>query len=197
MNPIDDTAWQTLLLDARTHQGWTDAPVDDALLARLYTLARMGPTAMNCQPLRVVFVRSPEARARLKPALAAGNVDKTMAAPVTAILAYDTHFHDHMDLLAPHAPGASERLGSLPPEDHRTMAQRNAHLQAGYLIVTARGLGLDCGPMAGFDAERLDAAFFPDGLWRSFLLVNLGHGDPSRLRPRAPRLDFDTACRVV
>jgi 3-hydroxypropanoate dehydrogenase len=197
MRILDDAAWRLLFLDARTHNGWTEQPVDDAILRRLYELVRMGPTSMNCQPVRLVFVKSREAKNRLRPALSAGNVDKTMAAPVTAIVAYDAEFYLKMAKLVPHSPDAGKRIGGMEPEARRRMALLSASLQGGYLIIVARGLGLDCGPMAGFDAEKVDSEFFPDGKWRSMLLLNLGHGDAARLHPRAPRLEFDEACRIV
>lgn len=197
MPALDSETWRQLLLDARTHNGWIDQPVDDALLRRLYELARMGPTAMNSQPVRLVFVRSREAKERLRPTLAAGNVDKTMAAPVTAIVAYDTEFYVKLAKLAPHLPDAGKRIGGMEPDARRRMGLLSATLQGGYIILAARGLGLDCGPMGGFDADKVDAEFFPDGAWKSIYLLNLGHGDPAKLRPRAPRLDFDEACRIV
>lgn len=197
MSEIDENAWKQLLTEAHTHNGWLDQPVEDALLHRLYELLRMGPTALNCQPLRLVFVKTAEAKARLKPALDAGNVDKTMAAPVTAIVAFDTQFHEKLGKLVPHWPGARDAIGSMPAPALEGMARLNATLQGGYFITTARGLGLDCGPMAGFKNALVDAEFFPDGQWRSLFLVNLGHGDVSKVRPRAPRLDFDEACRIA
>ena len=197
MKHLDDTVWRQLLLDARTHNGWSGEPLDDAVLRRLYELARMGPTAMNSQPVRLVFVKSTEAKERLRPALAAGNVDKTMAAPVTAIVAYDTEFYGKMEKLVPHAPDAGRRIGGMDAESRRRMALLSATLQGGYIILAARGLGLDCGPMGGFDADKVDAEFFPDHIWKSIFLLNLGHGDPAKLHPRAPRLDFDEACRIV
>jgi 3-hydroxypropanoate dehydrogenase len=157
----------------------------------------MGPTAMNSQPMRIVFVKSAEAKARLKPSLSPGNVDKTMAAPVTAIIAYDNEFYEKMGKLAPQFPDVTNTLGALAPTIREQMASLSATLQAGYLIVAARGLGLDCGPMGGFERAQVDSAFFPDGRWKSLLLVNLGYGDPSKLYPRAPRLDFDEACKVL
>lgn len=197
MTSLDDAAWRRLFLDARTHNGWTDEPVEDTLLCRLYELVRMGPTAMNSQPVRLVFVKNPEAKKRLRPALAAGNVDKTMAAPVTAIVAYDTEFYEKMSRLVPHAPDAGRRIGGMDAESRRRMALLSATLQGGYIILAARGLGLDCGPMGGFDAGKVDAEFFADGKWKSIFLLNLGHGDPAKLHSRAPRLDFDEACRIV
>jgi 3-hydroxypropanoate dehydrogenase len=197
MPALDTGTWRQLLLDARTHNGWLDQPVDDALLRRLYDLARMGPTAMNCQPVRLVFVKSHEAKGRLRPTLSAGNVDKTMAAPVTAIVAYDTEFYLKLTKLVPHAPDAGKEISGMPVEARRRMALLSATLQGGYIILAARGLGLDCGPMGGFDADEVDAEFFADGKWKSIYLLNLGHGDPAKLHPRAPRLDFDEACRIV
>jgi len=197
MPSLDEVARRQLFLDARTHNAWLEQPVDDDLLRRLYGLLRMGPTASNSQPLRIVFVRTVIAKERLRPALDAGNVEKTMRAPVTAILAWDTEFYAQMAKLVPHRPDAGQRLAALKPELRRQMAVLSATLQAGYFIIAARGMGLDCGPMGGFDQGRVDAEFFADGKWKSLLLVNLGHGDAARLHPRAPRLDFDEACRIV
>ncbi|WP_434387138.1 malonic semialdehyde reductase [Melittangium boletus] len=193
--PLDTATLNTLFADARTHNVWLDRPVEDALLQRLYELARMGPTSMNTQPLRLVFVKSPEARQRLKPALSAGNVDKTMSAPVTAIVAYDSRFHEQMHKLFP-ARDVKPMFQAMPEENVRKMAYMNSSLQGGYLIVAARGLGLDCGPMAGFDNAKVDETFFPDGQWKSNFLLNLGYGDASKLHPRGPRLDFAEACRI-
>ena len=197
MTMVDDATWRLLLLDARTQNGWTSQTVEDAVLHRLYELARMGPTAMNSQPVRLVFAKSREAKERLRPALAPANVDKAMAAPVTAIVAYDTEFYTKLAKLVPHAPDAAKRIGGIDAESRQRMALLSATLQGGYVILTARGLGLDCGPMGGFDANRVDAEFFPDGKWKSIFLLNLGHGDPAKVRPRAPRLDFDEACSIL
>ncbi|MBM7118951.1 malonic semialdehyde reductase [Archangium primigenium] len=193
--PLDTATLNTLFADARTHNVWLDRPVEDALLQRLYELARMGPTSMNTQPLRLVFVKSPEAKQRLKPALSAGNVDKTMSAPVTAIVAYDSRFHEQMHKLFP-ARDVKPMFQAMPEENVRKMAHMNSSLQGGYLIVAARGLGLDCGPMAGFDNAKVDETFFPDGQWKSNFLLNLGYGDSTKLHPRGPRLDFAEACRI-
>lgn len=197
MPALDNDAWGLLLVDARTHTGWLDRKVDDAVLRRLYELARMGPTSMNSQPVRLVFVTSPEAKERLRPALAAGNVPKAMSAPVTVIVAYDTEFYSKMGKLVPHSPNAGEQTGKMETKASERMAFLSAALQGGYLILAARGLGLDCGPMGGFDADKVDAEFFADGKWKSLFLLNLGHGDAAKLRPRAPRLDFDEACSIL
>lgn len=194
---IDAAARALLFTSARTHRAWRDAPWDDGLLRELYGLVSLAPTAMNAQPARFVFVRSPEGKERLRPALAPGNVDKTMAAPATAIVAYDIAFHGRLAALSPGMAKAAAQMAAMSDGARERTAIQSATLSAGYLILAARGLGLDCGPMSGFDGARLDAAFFPDGGWRSILLVNLGSGDPSGLRPREPRLPFDAACRIA
>ena len=196
MNPtLDAAALAALFLDARTHNGWTDAPVSDATLQQLYALVRMGPTSANCSPARFVFVRTPEGKALLAPALSKGNLDKTMAAPVTVIAAWDTAFYEQLPRLFPHADAKSWFTGS-PAMAHET-AFRNASLQAGYLILAARALGLDAGPMSGFDKPKVDAAFFAGSTWTTNFLINLGHGDASRLFGRSPRLAFEEACRFA
>ncbi|WP_426755682.1 malonic semialdehyde reductase [Myxococcus sp. Y35] len=192
---LDDTALDQLFLNARTHNAWLDKPVADDVLQQLYALTRMAPTAANSQPVRIVFVKSREAKERLKPALSPGNVDKTMNAPVTAIIAYDTEFYEKLPQLFP-ARDMKSGIASRPPEVREKMAYMNSSLQGGYFILAARALGLDCGPMAGFDNALVDAAFFPDGKWRSNFLVNLGYGDAEKLFPRNPRLDFSEACRI-
>jgi len=151
---------------------------------------------MNAQPARFVFVRSEVAKAQLVPALAPGNVEKMMGAGATAIVAYDTEFYEKMPFLVPHSAGLGAELARLPDEARHRMGYLSAVLQGAYCILAARGLGLDCGPMAGFDNALVDAAFFADGKWRSIFLINLGHGDPSALKPRQPRLPFDEACRI-
>jgi 3-hydroxypropanoate dehydrogenase len=185
-----------LFTDARTHMAWLDRPVDDALLRRIYDLAKMGPTGANSQPMRVLFAKSAAAKEKLRPALAPGNVDKTMAAPATAIIAFDTHFYEHMPRLFPMRPQMRDEVAARPPEVRERQAFQSATLQAGYLILAARALGLDCGPMGGFDPAKVDAAFFADQTWRTTLLVNLGYGDRAKLFPRLPRLDFEEACRI-
>jgi 3-hydroxypropanoate dehydrogenase len=164
-------------------------------LHQLYDLVKMGPTSANCLPARFVFVQSPEAKVRLKPCLAPNNVDKTMAAPATVIVAYDTEFYEKLPYLFHHADARAWFAGN--PALIQSTAFRNGSLQGGYLILAARALGLDCGPMSGFDNAKVDAAFFPDGKVKSNFLVNLGHGDPEKLRPRGPRLAFEEACQIV
>jgi 3-hydroxypropanoate dehydrogenase len=185
-----------LFTGARTHNVWLDRPVDDSLLRRVYEIARMAPTSANSQPMRVVFVKSPSAKEKLRPTLAPFNADKTMAAPVTAIVARDVAFYEKMPKLFPARPEMRDAFANLPAAVVERMSYQSATLQAGYLILAARSLGLDCGPMGGFEPEKVDAAFFPDGAWKSTLLVNLGYGDPAKLFPRNPRLDFDEACRI-
>jgi 3-hydroxypropanoate dehydrogenase len=172
--------------------------VDESTLRRIYDLAKLGPTSANTMPMRVVFVKSREAKERLKPALAAGNVEKTLAAPVCAIVAFDMKFYEFVPRLFPHNPQFGQLFTQPGQEEFtKTHAFRNGTLQGAYLIIAARALGLDAGPMSGFDNAKVDAAFFPDGRWKSNFLINLGYGDASKLKPRLPRLDFDEACRIV
>src|SRR5438045_6028527 len=182
--------------NARTHNVWLNKPVPDDLLRAVYDLAKMGPTSANMCPLRVVFVKSREAKERLKPALHAGNVDKTMAAPVTAILGMDVHFYEQLPKLFPHAD-AKAWFKDLPGDVLEQLALRNSSLQGAYFMLAARALGLDCGPMSGFNNALVDAAFFAGTTVKSNFLCNLGHGDATKLYPRSPRLDFDEACQLV
>lgn len=192
---LSDDGLDLLFRNARTHRAWLDRPVSDVVLQALYEIARLGPTSGNCSPMRVVFVRSPEAKQRLKPALDSGNVGKTMAAPVTAIVGHDLRFVEYMPRLNPRL---AERGGfAESPQGAATTAFRNGTLQGAYLIIAARALGLDCGPMSGFDNARVDAEFFPDGRVASNFVCNLGYGDATKLRPRGPRLEFDDACQIV
>ena len=193
--PLDDAALGQLFREARTHNGWQPKTIGEDTLRRLHDLLKMGPTSANCLPARFVFVQSPEAKARLKPCLAPNNVEKTMAAPVTVILGYDTEFYEKLPQLFPHTDARSWFAGN--PELIQSTAFRNASLQGGYLILAARALGLDCGPMSGFDHAQVDAAFFPGGKVKSNFLINLGYGDPSKVRPRGPRLAFEDACRIA
>ena len=192
---LDDGSLDLLFRQARTHRNWVAEGVSEDSLRQIWELARMGPTSANCCPLRIVFVVSPEAKERLRPALDAGNVDKTMAAPATAIFAYDTRFYEAMGKLAPHLDARAVFAGN--DELVVSTAMRNGTLQAAYFILAARALGLDAGPMSGFDNALVDREFFPDGRYRSNFLCNLGHGDPAKLRPRAARLEFDEACQVL
>jgi 3-hydroxypropanoate dehydrogenase len=185
-----------LFTEARTHSAWLDRPVPRDLVERLYALVRMGPTGGNAQPMRAVFVESRDAKERLRPTLMPGNVDKTMSAPVTAIVAFDTSYYEKLPQLSPSRPEARDRIAGMPEAQRDRLGTQSALLQAGYLILAARALGLDCGPMGGFDPAKVDAAFFPDGAWRSLLLVNLGYGDRDKLSPRLPRLSFEEAWRV-
>jgi 3-hydroxypropanoate dehydrogenase len=182
--------------NARTYSAWLDKSVEDALLRQVYDLARMGPTSANMSPMRLIFVKSKEAKERLKPALDKGNVDKTMAAPVTAIVGMDIHFFEKLPKLFPHAD-ARAWFKDLPDNVLEYTALRNGSLQGAYLIMAARSLGLDCGPMSGFNNALVDAAFFAGTTVKSNFLCNLGYGDAGKLYPRSPRLDFDEACKVV
>lgn len=191
---LDDAALDTLFRDARSFSYWLDKPVSDEQLHALYELMKWGPTAANCNPARLVFVKSPEAKARLAPCLSEGNVAKSMSAPVVAIVAMDMEFYEQLPRLFPHTDARSWYAGK--PDAIRSAAFRNSSLQGAYLIMAARSLGLDCGPMSGFDAQKLDATFFPDRPWQSNFICALGYGDVSRLYPRGPRLAFDEACRI-
>jgi 3-hydroxypropanoate dehydrogenase len=196
MTVLNDDTLRQLFLDARTHRKWIDRPVDEALLRRVYDLARWPPTSANSLPMRLVFVKSAGAKERLRPALDAGNVEQTMTAPVTAIVAYDTRFFEEMSKHALARPELADRFAAAPETVRERLSFQGGTLQGAYLILAARTLELDCGPMGGFDRAKVDAVFFPDGRWKSNFLLNLGYGDPATLRPRAPRLDFDVACRI-
>lgn len=193
--PLDSNALAALFTEARTHNGWSDQPVTDAELQKIYELTRMGPTSANCSPARFVFVRSAEAKEKLRPALSSGNLEKTMAAPVTVIAAIDEQFFEKLPELFPHADAKSWFTSS--PAVAEETAFRNGTLQAGYLILAARSLGLDTGPMSGFDKAKVDQAFFAGTSWKSNFLINLGHGDPSKLFGRLPRLSFEEACMLA
>jgi 3-hydroxypropanoate dehydrogenase len=192
---LDDQALDTLFLEARTHNGWTDQPVSDDDLRRIYDVLKFGPTSANSSPARFVFLRTAAARERLLPALSPGNVAKTMAAPAVAIVAYDPAFYDQLPRLFPHADARAWFSGN--PALAEETAFRNSTLQGAYLIIAARACGLDTGPMSGFDRAKVDEIFFAESGWKSNFLINLGHGDRAALFPRSPRLDFDEACRVL
>jgi len=192
---LEETTLASLFSEARTHGYWNDQPVSDEQLAKLYDLTRMGPTSANCSPARFVFVRSAEGKEKLKPTLSSGNLDKTMNAPVTVIVAYDREFYEALPRLFPHGDARSWFTSS--PEFAEQTALRNSSMQAAYLILAARAMGLDTGPMSGFDRTKLDAAFFAGSTWTANLLINLGYGNPEKLHPRLPRLAFDEACTLA
>lgn len=193
---LDPEALDLLFRNARTNVAWLDEPVPDHKLREVYDQMKFGPTSMNCTPARILFLRSKEAKERLKPALSPANVDKTMAAPVTAIVAYDLKFYDHLYQLFPHFAGARDIFANnLALAD--VTAFRNGTLQGGYFILAARASGLDCGPMSGFDNAKVDAEFFAGESVKSNFLCNLGHGDHSKLFARNPRLEFDQACKLL
>jgi len=192
---LPQDALDQLFVDARTHTGWLDRPIEPELLRRLHDLLRMGPTSANTCPARFVFVGSPDAKERLRQALAAGNVDQTMAAPVTVIVAADMEFYEQLPRLYPHTDARSWFVGN--DELIAETAMRNSSLQGAYLIMAARALGLDCGPMSGFDKDSVDQKFFAGTSVRSNFLINLGYGDASSLHPRSPRLSFGDACQVL
>ena len=193
--PLSDVALDQLFRSARTAHGFRAEPVPDQTLHDLHDLLKWGPTASNCQPARFVFVRSADAKQRLKPALSAGNVAQTMAAPVTVIVATDTRFYEHLPQQFPAYDAKS--VYESDPAGAREAGFRNGSLQGAYLIMAARALGLDCGPMSGFDAAAVDKEFFPDGRFRSNFLVNIGAADPAKIYPRGPRLAFATAAQIL
>jgi 3-hydroxypropanoate dehydrogenase len=192
---INDAALDQIFRQARTHRSWTGDPVSDVVLQAAYDLARMAPTSANCSPMRVVFVKSREAKERLKPALSENNVEQTMKAPATAIIGYDLQFYEFLPRLHPYADARSWFVGK--DELIRTNAFRNGSLQGAYFIIAARAVGLDCGPMSGFNNDKVDAAFFPDGRFKSNFLCCLGRGDPATLPKQDYRFDFDEVCKIV
>jgi len=192
---LEDTALDQLFRSARTFNRFDGRPVDDATLHALVELFKWAPTSMNAQPGRLVFVRSAEAKERLRPALSPGNLDKTMAAPVTVIVASDPAFYEHLPTQFPAFPGARDLFAGNAGLAEVT-AMRNSSMQGAYLILAARALGLDAGPMSGFDNAKVDAAFFADGRAKSNFLINLGHGDAAGNHPRGPRLAFDVVARI-
>lgn len=195
MTRIDDVSFDLLFREARTFPGWLDKPVEPALLEQIYDMMKWGPTSMNACPMRVVFVSSAEGKEKLKPTLMQGNVQQTMTAPVTAIFAYDSEFYLKMPVLWPH----SDVSGMFVGKDAfvETFALRSGTLQAAYFMVAARGLGLDCGPMSGFNNAAVDEAFLAGTKWKSNFLCNLGYGDRSKLRPRGPRLAFSEVAKMA
>jgi 3-hydroxypropanoate dehydrogenase len=192
---VADDALDQLFRRARTYSAWLPKRVTVEALREAYDLARLGPTSANSSPARFVFLESEAAKARLLPALAPLNIEKTKAAPVTVIVAWDAEFHEKLPKLFPHADMRSFFAGNQALAEET--AFRNSSLQGGYFILAARAVGLDCGPMSGFDQAKVNAEFFPDGKWQVNFLCNLGYGDPGKLFPRSPRLEFEEACRVL
>jgi 3-hydroxypropanoate dehydrogenase len=194
---VDDAAIDVLFRNARTQNGWLDKPVSDDQLREIYDILKMGPTSANTSPARFVFLRTPSAKARLIPALSAGNVDKTKAAPVTALIGYDTRFYEFLPTkLFAHRPEMAQNYINNAQLAEIT-AFRNSTLQGAYFMLAARMVGLDVGGMSGFDNAKVDAEFFPDGRVKSNFLCNLGHGDPAKVMQRLPRLDFSEACTLL
>ena len=192
---IDDAALAQLFLEARTHNAWQKKDVPDDLLVKLVDTLKLGPTSANCSPARIVFVKSAEAKERLKPFLSSGNLEKTMSAPVTAIIGEDLEFYEHLPKLFPHTDAKSWFTGS--PEHVKETAFRNSSLQGAYLILAARALGLDTGPMSGFNKDGVTNEFFAGTKVQANFLCNLGYGDPSALKPRNPRFSFDEMAKIV
>ncbi len=192
---IADTAFDQLFRNARTANHWLDTKVDDSTLQQIHDIMRFGPTSANCCRLRIVFVKTPEAKEKLKGCLDAGNVDKTMAAPITALFARDMKFYEHMKFLFPHTDARAWFEGNNKLIE--STATRNATLQAAYFMVVARGLGLSCGPMSGFDADKLNAAFFGGTSYKVDFICNLGYGDHSKDFARSPRFAFDDVCKII
>lgn len=193
--PVSDPVLAQLFTEARTRNGWSDRPVSEDLIRKLYDLTKFGPTAVNMTPARFVFLTSPEAKARLAPHMSEGNRAKTLAAPVNLIIGQDIDFHDTLPRLFPHAPQIRDAF--MDPAGRREAAFRNASLQGGYLIIAARALGLDVGPMSGFDAAGVKAEFFPDSNVEPNFIMNLGYGTDENLFPRSPRLDFEDAAQML
>jgi 3-hydroxypropanoate dehydrogenase len=192
---LNDTTLETLFSKARTHNAWLDKAVTDAQLHQIYDLMKWAPTSANSSPARIVFVKSAEQKEALAACMAPANVDKTRAAPVSAIIGMDMAFYDKLPQLFPHADAKSWFVGNQPLIE--ATAFRNASLQGGYLIMAARAVGLDCGPMSGFDADKVNAAFFAGSTVKVNFICNIGYGDPAKLFPRSPRLGFEEACRII
>ncbi|MGZ3157743.1 MAG: malonic semialdehyde reductase [Burkholderiaceae bacterium] len=191
---LDETALDTLFRQARTHNVWQDKPVTDQQLHQIYDLMKWGPTSANCSPARIVFVKSTEEKEKLVACMSEGNAAKTRAAPVTAIIGMDMAFYEKLPQLFPHTDARSWFAGNQPLID--ATALRNSSLQGGYLIMAARALGLDCGPMSGFDADKVNATFFAGTTIKANFVCSLGYGDRSKLHPRSPRFAFEEACSI-
>ena len=193
--PFSKAALDQLFLKARTFKTWKDQPVSDEILHQLYDIFKWGPTSANSSPARIIFVKSAGAKEKLIPCLSPGNVKPTQDAPATAIIAMDLEFYEKLPKLAPHTDARAWYAGKQPLIE--STAFRNSSLQGAYLILAARSLGLDCGPMSGFDNAKVDEAFFKETSWKSNFICNLGYGDSSQLHPRAPRLNFEEACQII
>lgn len=192
---LNEDTLDTLFRNARSHNSWLDKSVSKTQIQQIYTLMKFGPTAANNCPARITFVQSNKAKENLKPHLDKGNIDKAMSAPVVAIIAYDTQFYEKLDKLFPHTDARSWYEGK--PEKIHSAGEMNATLQGAYFMLAVRSIGLDCGPMGGFNAETLDQTFFPDGKTKSIFICGIGYGDKEKLFPRSPRLDFDEACQII
>ena len=198
MTSISPAYMDVIFRNARSQNGWQAKPVSDEQLRQLYELMKWAPTTMNTQPARILFLRSREAKERLKPALNPGNVDKTMAAPVTAVIAYDAQFYEQLPRQFPNNPNARAIFAGDDKKAHaETSAFRNGSMQGGYFLLAARSIGLDCGPMSGFNNAKVDAEFFSGTSVKSNFLCNLGYGDAAKVMPRNPRLAFDEACKLL
>ena len=198
MAKLDGPSLDVILRAARSHNAWLPRPVSDDDIRAIYDLMKLGPTSANCSPARFLFLRSQAEKERLKPALGPTNRDKTMQAPVVAIIGTDLKFYDKIPRLFAHNPAAREWFAAPGKEDHANVTGfRNSTLQGGYFMIAARALGFDCGPMSGFDNAKVDAEFFPDGQVKSNFICSVGHGDPAAIKPRNPRLDFDEACKLL
>lgn len=192
---LDQNALDTLFINARSHNGWLDKNITDEQIHQIYELMKFGPTAANTCPARITFVKSDEAKEKLKAHLDEGNIDKGMSAPVVAIISYDLEFYEKLDYLFPHTDAKSWYEGK--PDKIKSVGEMNATLQGAYFMMAARSVGLDCGPMGGFNNETLDQAFFPDGKTKSIFICAIGHGDDTKIFPRSPRLSFDEACEII
>lgn len=192
---LDDKSLDLLFRNARTQNGWLPKPVTDAQIRAIYEILKMGPTSANSQPARFIFIRTKEGKEKLRPALSEGNTAKTMEAPVTVLVAYDTQFYEHLPRTFPHNPEAITWFKGTPAA--MPTAVRNGTLQGAYLIIAARALGLDIGAMSGFNNALVDETFFPDGRFKSNFLCNIGYGDPTKVFARSPRLDFEDACTLM
>jgi len=192
---LDSNSLDTIFRTARSQNGWLDREVSDEQIHEVYELMKFGPTAANNCPARITFLKSEDSKNRLKPHLDEGNIDKTMSAPVVAIIGYDTEFYEKLPYLFPHTDARSWFAGK--PEKIVASGSMNATLQAAYFMIAARSIGLDCGPMGGFNNEGVDSEFFSDGKTKTLLICSIGYGDKSKVFPRSPRLDFSEACKVI